>query len=74
MKHPTSKSLPNCSVLVDLAFLQLCNIYKKVRIKLRTVEDLFPMSYSHKMKPCFLFLTTAGELSFASKISSISPH
>lgn len=69
-----SKSLPILFILVDLAFLKLCSVCKRVRIKLRRVKDLFLTSHPHKMKPRSLFVTTGGERSFASEISLISPH
>lgn len=45
-----SKSLRSLSAFVELAFLQLYSMHKKIRIKLRRAEDLFSTSYSYKMK------------------------
>lgn len=65
-----SKILPVQSVLVEFAFLQLCSIYKRVRIRLKTVKDLSSAFCPHEMKPCFS-LWTRVEHFFASLIFNL---
>lgn len=65
------KSLPSLSAFVELAFLQLYSIHKKIRIKLRRAEELFSTSYSCKMKTV---PDCRQRVPFASKSSLISPH